>query len=125
MRAATTRAATVGALRVLGAIAALMLLPAAGAQAQVYHSNDTGGIITWSCENEAAAPQIAAAACAQWNKYSRITSVHRQYGDFISYRCLWSPKIDHYAHPMVATRAYCPPGQEGPSLHWPWLWPAR
>lgn len=109
MRAATKRAATFRAMSMLGAIGALMLLPASGARAQVYHGNDTGGIISWSCENEAWAPQIAATACAQWNKYSRITSVHREYGDFIAYRCLWSPKVDRFAAPMVPTRAACAP----------------
>jgi len=52
-------------------------IPAVGAsaQAQVYHGNDTGGIISWSCENEAMAQQIAAEYCARWDKYHRITSV--------------------------------------------------
>jgi hypothetical protein len=122
MRAATIRAATIRAMSMLGA---LMLLPASGARAQVYHGNDTGGIISWSCENEAWAPQIATTACAQWNKYSRITSVHREYGDFIAYRCLWSPKVDRFATPMVPTRTYCRPGQESAGPHWPWLWPSK
>jgi hypothetical protein len=94
-------------MRVLVSVLALLLW-AAGAQAQVYHGNDTSGIIPWSCENEAAAQQIAAAYCARWDKYHRITSVHRQYGDYIAFHCLWSPHINRYALPAVATRAYCP-----------------
>jgi hypothetical protein len=77
------------------------------AQAQVYHGNDTGGIISWSCENEAMAQQIAAEYCARWDKYHRITSVHRQYGDFIGFNCLWSPHVNRYALPAVRTRNTC------------------
>ena len=79
----------------------------AGAQAQVYHGYDTGGIISWSCENEAMAQQIAAEYCARWDKYHRITSVHRQYGDFIAFNCLWSPHVDRYVLPAVPTRNTC------------------
>ena len=77
------------------------------AQAQVYHGNDTGGIIPWSCENEAVAQQLAAGYCARWDKYHRITSVHRQYGDYITFNCLWSPHINRYALPAVRTRSSC------------------
>src|SRR6476660_4128747 len=75
------------------------LLWATGAQAQIYHGNDTGGIISGSCENEAIAPQLGAEYCARCDKYPRITSVHRQYGDFIAFSCLWSPYINPYALP--------------------------
>ena len=84
-----------------------VLLWGASAHAQVYHGNDTGGIISWSCENEAMAQQIAADYCARWDKYHRITSVHRQYGDFIAFSCLWSPHIARYALPAVRTRSSC------------------
>jgi hypothetical protein len=92
--------------RVLALIFGL-LATAAQAQPQVYRGNDTGGIIPWSCENEAMAQQIAAAYCARWDKYHRITSVHRQYGDFIGFNCLWSPYVDPYALPRVHTRRGC------------------
>jgi hypothetical protein len=98
----------------LGAIGMAMLLPpSAGAQtlfwrspaeALVWHGNDTGGIIPWSCENEAVAQQAAAGYCARYSKYGRITGVHRQYGDYISFNCLWSPGADRYARPAVAMR---------------------
>ena len=84
-----------------------IVLGSACAQAQVYHGNDTGGIISWSCENEAMAQQIAAEYCARWDKYHRITSVHRQYGDFIGFNCLWSPHVNRYALPAVPTRNTC------------------
>jgi len=80
---------------------------AVSAQPQVYRGNDTGGIIPWSCENEAMAQQIAGAYCARWDKYHRITSVHRQYGDFIAFNCLWAPNVNPYALPAVATRSTC------------------
>jgi hypothetical protein len=97
-------------MRVLGAVMAVTLgslLAGTGAKAQVYHGNDTGGIIPWSCETEAAAQQIAAAYCARWDKYHRITSVHRQYGDYITFNCLWSPYVNPYGLPAVPTRGGC------------------
>jgi hypothetical protein len=115
--------ATSGTRAIAAIFGLTALLPVTGALAQVYRGNDTGGIIAWSCENEAAAPQIAAAACARWNKYSRITGVHREYGDYIAYRCLWSPKADTFATPAVPTRAYCPQGEGAPPREWPWSWP--
>jgi len=60
-----------------------------------------------SCENEAVAPQAAAGYCARFNKYGRITAVTRQYGNYISFNCLWSPDADRYSRPAVATRATC------------------
>jgi hypothetical protein len=97
---------------VLGAIGLALLAPAS-AHAQAWepwpmlHGNDTGGIIPWSCENEAWAPRAAAGYCARFNKYSRITGVNRQYGDYISFNCLWSPYVDRDAHPAVAMRSAC------------------
>jgi hypothetical protein len=53
--------------------------------------NDVGGIIPWSPEAERDALNIAQANCSQFNKYAMITSVHRVYGDYIAYSCLWYP----------------------------------
>ena len=91
-----------------------VFLLGAPAHAQIYHAKDTGGIIPWSCENEAMAQQIAGAYCARWDKYHRITSVHRQYGDFIAFNCLWSPHANPYALPAVATRSTCAYPRLGP-----------
>jgi hypothetical protein len=85
-------------------VAVVLWATTAGA---VDQGNDTGGIIPWSCENEALAQEIAAAYCARWDKYHRITSVHRQIGNYISFNCLWSPHINRYALPAVPTRATC------------------
>ena len=82
---------------------------ASSASAQVWRGNDTGGIIPWSCENEVAAHEIAADYCARWDKYPRITGVHRQYGDYISFNCLWNPKQARWILPKVHTRSHaCP-----------------
>jgi len=53
--------------------------------------NDTGGIIPWSPENEAAALAIAQANCGRYDKLANITSVHRVYGDYIAYECRYDP----------------------------------
>ena len=49
--------------------------------------NDTGGIIPWSVETEAAALTIANENCGRFGKYARITSIRRTYGDYIAYEC--------------------------------------
>jgi hypothetical protein len=53
--------------------------------------NDTGGIIPWSPENESMAMMLATENCGYYNKYAVITTVHRVYGDFITYECLFEP----------------------------------
>jgi hypothetical protein len=78
----------------------------AGAQA-VYRGNDTGGIIVWSPENELVAREVAGAHCASYGKYARITSVHRQYGDYIAFNCLWRPDIDFFIIPPVRLASTC------------------
>ena len=86
-----------------------LLASAAGALAgePYLKGNDTGGIIAWSCEAEALAPELAAAHCARFDKYHRITGVHRQYGDYISFQCLWNPRLNRFAIPAVRTRSAC------------------
>jgi hypothetical protein len=83
-------------------------MSAASVRAEPFvRSNDTGGIISWSCEAEAGARAIAFQECARFNKYPRITSVHRRYGDYIAFQCLWSPKDYFYTIPPVRTRSSC------------------
>jgi len=79
----------------------ITLVPVAGAHAQVYPGNDTGGIIPWSCRVEPVAGRIAATHCAHYNKYARITGVQRHPGDYISFECLWSPHVATFARPAV------------------------
>ena len=63
-------------------------------------ANDTGGIIPWSPFTEQHRHEIAAWHCARYRKYPKITSVHRQYGDYIGFRCLFGPP----AGPVVVTK---------------------
>jgi hypothetical protein len=77
------------------ALSTMVLVPQANAWNDLLESvwgtkgNDTGGIIPWTPENEANAYQIASERCSSWNKYAVATSLHRQYGDYIGYRCVW------------------------------------
>src|ERR1700704_4827651 len=49
--------------------------------------NDTGGIIPWSPAIELHRFEIASDHCARYFKEARITSVHRQYGDYMGFAC--------------------------------------
>ena len=57
--------------------------------------NDTGGIIPYSPAVEHVYRDLAAAHCAQWGRLSHITSVHRRYGDYISFSCIDKPRVIH------------------------------
>jgi hypothetical protein len=54
--------------------------------------NDTGGIITWSPEHQHMARDWAGEHCARYGKFARITSIHRQYGDYIGFNCVFDPR---------------------------------
>jgi len=97
-------------LAISAIVCSAMLGMVSAAQAQPYlKGNDTGGIISWSCEAELMAHQIAGEHCAWYRKYHRITSVHRMYGDYISFQCLWNPRLARFAIPAVRTRTHaCP-----------------
>jgi hypothetical protein len=84
-----------------------LLATAAGAEEIFVKGNDTGGIIPWTCETESAAQEMAGHHCAYYGKYPRITSVHRQYGDYIAFACLWTPYIARFQIPGVRTRSVC------------------
>ena len=78
------------ALGILGGIAA--------SPALAYHTftgvgpgvtgNDTGGIIPYSPAVEHVYRDLAAAHCARWGRLSHVTSVHRRYGEYISFSCI-------------------------------------
>ena len=78
----------------LAILAALLMLANCG----VYGAkgNDTGGIIPWSPLAETEALDIAQANCGSYGKYALITSVHREYGDYIGYACSWKPVRRQY-----------------------------
>jgi hypothetical protein len=85
------------------AIAALgaLLLSSAGVAASHIgvhgpKGNDTGGIIPWSPEYEAAALDIAQHNCGRFRKFALIRSVRRVYGDYIAYDCVWEPPQRFY-----------------------------
>ena len=82
----------VGVLKILGRLAILAALPMLTA-CGVYGAkgNDTGGIIPWSPVAETQALDTAQANCGSYGKYALITSVHREYGDYIGYVCSWKP----------------------------------
>ena len=58
--------------------------------------NDTGGIIPYSPEIKAVVyREIAANYCAQWHRLSHVTSMHRKYGDYVSFVCIDRPSVIH------------------------------
>ena len=57
--------------------------------------NDTGGIIPYTPDLEGLYPQIARDYCASWGRLSQVTSVHRRYGDYISFVCMDKPGHIH------------------------------
>jgi len=94
----------VAALKTILTVATLMMtLASLPAAAHVVDGNDTSGIIPWSRANEAVAREVAQAHCAHYGKYGRITGVDRRYGQYISFNCLWSPRIARYVLPEVHT----------------------
>ncbi len=58
--------------------------------------NDTGGIIQYSPDLDRAAYRAMAADwCARWDRLSHITSMHRRYGDYVSFVCIDRPWMIH------------------------------
>lgn len=57
--------------------------------------NDTGGIIPYAPDLEGIYRELAADHCARWGRLSHITSVHRRYGDYISFVCIDKPWVIH------------------------------
>ncbi len=58
--------------------------------------NDTGGIIQYSPDlGTAAYREMAAEWCARWDRRSHITSIHRRYGDYVSFVCIDRPWMIH------------------------------
>ncbi len=57
--------------------------------------NDTGGIIPYSPALEGVYEKMAQDYCARWRRSSHITSVHRVYGDYVSFVCIDKPWMIH------------------------------
>ena len=83
---------TLAAAAVAGML--LSIAPAHASDLRGLVGNDTGGIIPWSPVAERYRVAIASDHCAFYGKIARITSVHRQYGDYIGFRCLFGPPRD-------------------------------
>src|SRR5215213_9728280 len=56
--------------------------------------NDTGGIIPWTPVTDLIYREIAGDHCARFFKGSRITSVHRQIGDYVAFACRFDRDYD-------------------------------
>lgn len=57
--------------------------------------NDTGGIFPYSPEVEGIYKDIAEAHCARWARLAKVTSIHRKYGDYVSFVCYDRPGRIH------------------------------
>jgi hypothetical protein len=57
--------------------------------------NDTGGIFPYTPSVEGVYPRIARDYCANWGRLSHVTSVHRRYGDYVSFVCIDKPWVIH------------------------------
>jgi hypothetical protein len=76
----------------VAALAGMLLsAPAVAGDLRGVVGNDTGGIIPWSPASEHYRVAIASDHCALYGKVARITSVHRQYGDYIGFVCRFGP----------------------------------
>jgi len=61
------------------------------------YGNDTGGIIPYlpDIKDIRIYRQLAADYCARWRRLSHVTSVHRQYGDYVGFECIDRPGMIH------------------------------
>jgi len=58
--------------------------------------NDTGGIMVYTpALTRAAYRQMATGWCARWGRLSYLTSMHRRYGDYVSFVCIDRPGMIH------------------------------
>jgi hypothetical protein len=57
--------------------------------------NDTGGIIPYVPDFEGSYEAMAQDYCARWHRLSKITSMHRIYGDYVSFVCIDKPWMIH------------------------------
>ncbi len=57
--------------------------------------NDTGGIFPYSPAVENSYQDIAEAHCARWARLAKVTSIHRKYGDYVSFVCYDRPGWIH------------------------------
>jgi hypothetical protein len=80
--------------RMLVVVVILTSLAACAGPGPGLTGNDTGGIIAWTPDVDLTYREIAAAHCARWNGLAGITSVHRTYGDYIGFQCIYDRRFD-------------------------------
>lgn len=80
---------------VVVAMAMATLLCACAGPGPGITGNDTGGIIPYSPAVNRVYRQLAADWCARWGRLSHVTSVHRRYGDYVSFVCMDRPGMIH------------------------------
>jgi hypothetical protein len=57
--------------------------------------NDTGGIFPYTPDVEGIYQQIADGHCGRWGRLAHVTSIHRKYGDYVSFVCIDRPGVIH------------------------------
>ena len=88
------------------AVAGLVMVLAAGGRALANGAdfagpgpgvtgNDTGGIFPYSPAVEGSYKEIAEGYCSRWGRLAKVTSVHRTYGDYVSFVCYDRPGMIH------------------------------
>jgi hypothetical protein len=94
---------------VLAGICGLLLASCAGIYGP--KGNDTGGVIPWSVENEQHMMLIAQGNCSTYGKLAVVTTIHRVYGDFITYECRFGPPLQRSVGPARAYTEGPPPAR--------------
>ena len=79
---------------------------AAHAGPYVLRGNNTGGIIPYLPAPKGAFLDVAAIHCARYNKLARITSIHRQYGDYVAFACAFARGYDPVRDAYSLRRLY-------------------
>ncbi len=57
--------------------------------------NNTGGIFPYRPADQATYRQIAETFCARYGRLGKVTSIHRTYGDYVSFVCYDRPSRIH------------------------------
>ena len=70
-----------------GSAAALALGALFAGPGPAVTGNDTGGIFPYTPNVDAVYQQIAEDWCARWQRFAKVTSIHRVYGDYVGFVC--------------------------------------
>ena len=82
-------------MRVLVGCVSLLLLANCGVGPGIT-GNESGGIIPYALvaaqpgSNRVVAAAMASDFCAHYNKRSRVKTINRKYGDYVTFECNWS-----------------------------------